>query len=84
MRGAALVVALLALATGFCLFDRHADTDGHVAPLDLCLGMVTVSLSIMPLAGLLAVGWAVSLPVGATYVATRSVPDPPPKPASLL
>ena len=85
MRGAVIAVALLALATGFCLFDQDEDgTAGHVTPPDLCLGMLAASLAIMPLVGLLAAGWAASLPFQAAYAAAICVPDPPPKPASLF
>jgi hypothetical protein len=41
-------------------------------------------LTIMPLVRPLAVGWAVSLPVAAPHAVTLHIPDPPPKPASLL
>ena len=85
MRGAVIAVAVLALAMGFCLFDHDEDgAGGHVAPPDLCLSMLAVSLSVIPLAGLLPVGWAVGLPVAAAHAAVRHVPDPPPKPAPLL
>jgi hypothetical protein len=84
VRGLVITTALLALATGFCLFDQdHDGTAGHVTPPDLCLGMLAV-LTIMPLVRPLAVGWAVSLPVAAPHAVTLHIPDPPPKPASLL
>lgn len=84
VRGAVIAVALLTLATGFCLFDQDEDgAAGHVAPPDHCPGMLVASLESMPLVGLLAAGWAVSLPFRAAYAVAIYVPDPPPKPASL-
>jgi hypothetical protein len=80
-----IAVALLALATSFCLFDRDEDGGGgHVTALDLCLGMLAVSLAILPLAGLLPVGWAVGSPFIAAYAVALHVPDPPPRPPWLL
>jgi hypothetical protein len=85
VRGLAMATALLALATGFCLFDQdHDGTTGHVTPPDLCLGMLAVSLGIMPLVLPLAVGWAVNVAAPAPHSVTLHIPDPPPKPASLL
>jgi hypothetical protein len=85
VRGLVIATALLVLATGFCLFDEdHDGTADHVTPPDLCLGMLAVSLAIMPLVRPLAVGWAVNLVVPAPHTVTLHIPDPPPKPASLL
>ena len=76
-----IAVTLLTLAAGFCLFDQDArDGAGHLVP-DLCLGMLTVSLAVAPIARLLAVGWAVVPPVALAYVVARHIPDPPPRPA---
>ena len=80
VRGVMIAVALLTLATGFCLFDHDDDgTADHVMPPDLCLTMLAVSLAVMPLIRLLAVGWAVTLPVVAFHVVARHIPDPPPR-----
>ena len=85
VRGLVLATALLALATGFCLFDQdYSGTASHMTRPDLCLGALAVSLAITPLVRPLAVGWAVRLPVAAPYTVTIHIPDPPPKPASLL
>lgn len=82
VRGATIAVALLALATGLCLFDQDEDgAAGHVTPPDLCYGTLAVSLAVMPLARLLAVGWTVNLRVAAAYAVTPRVADPPPRPA---
>lgn len=82
IRGAVIGVALLALATGFCLFDRdEAGAGGHVPLPDLCLLMLAVSLAVMPLARPLAVGWAVDLRVTASHAMTLRIPDPPPRSA---
>jgi hypothetical protein len=85
VRGLVIATALLALATGFCLFDQdHDGTAGHAPLPDLCLGMLAVSLAIMPLVRPVAVGWAVNLPAVALLTVTLHIPDPPPKLASLL
>lgn len=80
MRGIVIAVALLTLATGLCLFDQHdIGPDGHVPP-DLCLGMLAMSLVVMPLARLLVTGAAVIPPVDAMYAVARRIPVPPPRP----
>jgi hypothetical protein len=85
VHGLVMATALLALATGFCLFDQdHDGAAGHMAEPDLCLGMLAVSLAVMPLVRPLAVGWTVNLPVAAPHTVTLHIPDPPPKSASLL
>lgn len=84
VRSVVVAAALLILATGFCVFDQddHAAA-GHVGPLDLCLGMLAVSLAVMPFVRLVVVGWALDPAVAAAYVVARHLPDPPPKPALL-
>lgn len=81
IRGMAIALALLTLATGFCLFDRddHGTAD-HAAPLDLCLAMLAASLAVIPFARLLAVGRALNPPVAAEYAVARRIPEPPPRP----
>lgn len=82
IQGATIAVVLLALATGFCLFDQEEDgAGGHMTPPDLCLAMLAASLSVMPLARLLATGWTVSLPVAVPSTVALHIPDPPPRPA---
>ena len=83
--GAAAAVALLALATGLCLFDQDEDgAPDHVMPPDLCLGLLAASLAVMLLTGLLPAGWAVVLPFAALYEVPLYSSDPPPRPDSLL
>ena len=85
VRGLVMATVLLALATGFCLFDQdHDGTAGHLTQPDLCLGMLAVLLAIMPLVRPLAVDWAVNLLVATPHTATLHIPDPPPKPAALF
>jgi len=75
-----MAVVLLTVATGFCLFDQDDHgTAGHLVP-DLCLGMLAVSVAVMPLARVFAVGWSVNSPAVAAYVVARHIPDPPPRP----
>jgi hypothetical protein len=85
VQGAVITAALLVLATGLCLFDQDEDrSGGRVPPPDLCLGMLALSLAVMPLAGLLAAGWTVSPPFATAHAVALHVPDPPPRPAPLL
>lgn len=81
LRGAALVVAVLALATGFCLFDRDHDagTSDHAAPPDLCFSMLVAAFVVLSLAGLAPTGRAVDMLFTAPYAVTLHIPDPPPK-----
>lgn len=85
VRGVTIAVAMLALATGLCLFDQDEDgATGHVTSPDLCLGMFAVSFAVMPLARLLAVGWTVNLRAATPYAVALRIPDPPPRPARFL
>ena len=80
VRGVVFAAALLLIVgMGCCLFDDH-DAAGHVVPPGLCLGMLAVSLGVMSLAPLPAIGWAVSLLVVVAYAVARHTPDPPPRP----
>lgn len=79
-RVAIAAMAVLVVAVGCCLFDRHDhdDMDQH-ASLDLCLGMATVSLPNvitggLPVAGLIAAYRAAHAPSFSPHV-----PAPPPK-----
>jgi hypothetical protein len=80
VRAAALALAVLALATGFCLFDQddHA-VAGHVTPPDLCLGMLVASSAVLPLAGLAPIGRASGMLFTPPYAVVLHTPDPPPK-----
>jgi hypothetical protein len=85
VRGVVIAAALLVLATGFCLFDQDEHgSGGRVTPPDLCLGMLALSLAVMPLVKSLAAGWAVSPRFVLARAFALHVPDPPPRPASLL
>jgi hypothetical protein len=77
-----IAVALLALATGFCLFDQHDDHNaGHAAALDLCLSMLAVSLAAIPSVRFSITGSTVNVAVATAYIVARRIPDPPPRPA---
>lgn len=79
---AAIVVALavLVLAIGCCAFDRddHDGIDGH-ASLDLCFGMLTVSLPIVLTNGLPLIGLTTAYQLGPVRSFSPHVPAPPPK-----
>lgn len=85
IRGLVLATALLVVATGFCFFDHgHDGTSRYAARADLCLGMLAVLLAMLPLVRPFAAGWAVNLSMALSHTRTRDIPDPPPKPSSLL
>jgi hypothetical protein len=80
-QGIVIAAVLLTLGTGFCLFDAHDDGgDGHVVPPDLCLGMLAVSLVVMPLARLFATGSVVIPFPSEAHSVARQIPVPPPRP----
>ena len=80
MRAAVFAMALLILAVGFCLFDGDEhDAFGEHASLDLCLGLITISLPAalvapLPLAGLTTAYRPTVVPTFLPHV-----PAPPPK-----
>jgi hypothetical protein len=73
-------MAVLVLTIGFCVFDRsdHDGTDDHAA-LDLCLGMMTVSLPIVLTGGLPLTGRASACQGAPVPNFSPRVPAPPPK-----
>ena len=73
-----IATVFLTLAIGFCLFDQ--DEHDGAGLLDLCLGMLAVSLTVVSVGRLWAVGWGVIPPAPAAYVVARHTPDPPPRP----
>lgn len=81
LRGVALVVAVLALATGFCLFDRDHDagTSDHAAPPDLCFSMLVAAVVVLSLVGLAPTGRATDVLFTPPYAVALHIPDPPPK-----
>ncbi len=75
-----LILAVLVLAIGFCVFDGDEHEGGH-AGLDLCLGMLVTSLTVtlvsrLPLTGLASADRFAALPAFAARV-----PAPPPRTA---
>lgn len=73
-----LVLAVLVLAVGFCVFDGDGHEQGH-AGLDFCLGMLAVPLTLGLVSRLPLTGRAIAdVPVAAVELA-RLVPAPPPK-----
>jgi hypothetical protein len=79
---AAVVVAMavLVLAVGCCVFDRddHDGMDDH-ASLDLCFGMLTVSLPIVFTGGLPLIGLTSAYRISSVPSFSPHVPAPPPK-----
>jgi len=76
-----LAVALLVLAVGLCLFNGSHDAGGY-AGLDLCRGMLFVSLAVVLAPGLPLIGaTAMYRPVLFLAFSPR-VPAPPPKTAA--
>jgi hypothetical protein len=75
-----LVLVVLVLAVGFCLFDGGEHEHGNPRP-DLCLGMLATVMTLtlvarLPLAGLASVEHIV-----AVLERSLRVPAPPPKTA---
>jgi hypothetical protein len=82
-QAAILAMAVLVLIVGFCMFDRH-DHDGmddHAA-LDLCLGMMAVSLPMVLTGGLPLAGLTSAYRPAPVSEFSPHVPAPPPKPLS--
>ena len=78
-QGGALLVALLILAAGFCVFDGGGHGHDDDAARDLCLGMIVASLAVPLLAGPRVSGWVPVEPRTVTYAVSPHLPDPPPK-----
>ena len=72
----AVALAVLVLATGFCLFD--GDEDEH-AGLDLCLGMLVATTVVAPTAELPLAGLASIERFAVALNVALGVPAPPPK-----
>jgi hypothetical protein len=72
-----LVLAVLVLAVGFCVFDGDEYQDGH-AGLDLCLSMLATSLAVTLVSRL-----PLASPdrLAALFEFLAPVPAPPPKTA---
>jgi len=77
-----LAAALLALASGVCLFGDDCMA-AHAAP-DLCPGMLAVTLLAVSIAPLLARGEATGFRLVAPHLVVRCTPDPPPRPVRAL
>ncbi len=76
---AALALAGLTLAIGFCLFDGHnSATDDHGMALDLCCGLVVSSVAVT-LLSLVVVSRVPGEPRRLAYAAAPRRIDPPPK-----
>ena len=78
--GGALLLALLVLGAGLCLFDH--DGDGHPDHgicQDLCWVMLVLPSVTLTLAGLVAREWVSSLRAAEARLVLLSIPDPPPR-----
>ena len=76
-----LVLAMLVLAVGFCIFDGDGHHENDRAGFDLCLGMLGTTMTIslvsrLPLSGLASADRFVDV-----LEFTPLVPAPPPKSA---
>lgn len=80
LKGVVLGVALLALATGFCVFGDHAGNGHHhgVAA-DVCFGILALPSILAPLVALAATGWVAGLRPPSFVLAPLHVRKPPPK-----
>jgi hypothetical protein len=77
-----LILVVLVLAVGFCIFDGDDDVDGH-AGLDLCLGMLVTALTVVLVARLPLSGSTVAFLLAPVLDVSSHVPAPPPKTARL-
>jgi hypothetical protein len=75
---ALLILTLLVIATGLCLFDHHAGGHDH-GVIDLCLGMLAGAVVVAPLFVLTVLGPATAYRSLAFVPAAPHVLDPPPK-----
>ena len=75
-----LILAVLVLAIGFCVFDGDEHEDGH-AGLDLCLSMLATSLAVTLVSRLPLTGMASADRLAALFEFSARVPAPPPKTA---
>jgi hypothetical protein len=73
-----LLLAVLVLAIGFCVFD--GDEDGHAGP-DLCLSMLATSLAVTLVSRLPLTGMTGADRLAALFEVPARVPAPPPKTA---
>jgi hypothetical protein len=77
-----LILVVLVLAVGFCIFDGDDDADGH-AGLDLCLGMLVTALTVVLIARLPLSGSTAAFVPAPVLDVSPHVPAPPPKTARL-
>lgn len=79
-RAAMAALALLILAAGLCCFDPdQGGMDDHGILMDLCFLMLLVPAVILPLAGLVPRGLAVSIARPVVATVSLVVPEPPPR-----
>ena len=79
--GAALVLTLLVLGSGLCLFDHDGDgIDDHGMPQDLCWVMLVVPGVTLTVLGLAPQGLVVSVGGAGFTTVPRALLDPPPRP----
>jgi hypothetical protein len=83
MRTIILGLAVLVLGVGFCLFDTagHDGADGH-ASVDLCLGLLAASVSVVLVASLPRCGSTRRQELSPVHAFSPLVPAPPPKTSS--
>jgi hypothetical protein len=73
-----LILAMLVLAVGFCVFDCDEHRDGH-AGFDLCLGMLATVLTVTLVSRLPLAGLAAAEHQAPALEFALCVPAPPPK-----
>ena len=79
------VAVFITLGAGFCVFDAdHAGNPDHAVSLDLCLGMLVASVTVIPLARLPLTGWAAPYHPVADLSPAITTPVPPPKSRSAV
>ena len=80
--GAAVLLALLVVGAGLCLFDHDGDgTHEHGMAQDLCWVMLVIPVVALSLSRLAPQGLLVSTPGAGLIAVPLSVLDPPPRPS---
>lgn len=81
----ALLLALVVLGAGLCLFDHGPDgTHHHAMPQDLCWIMLVIPAATLTLARLVPREWVGPVAGVEPVVIPLSVLDPPPRPLPLV
>ena len=74
-----LILAVMVVAVGFCLFDGDEHGSGHHPGFDLCLGMLATLITVTLVSRFRLLGLAATQYVAFASEFSMRVPAPPPK-----